>query len=92
MDSLARAGMFFNNAFVVYPVCSASKAAIYTGLHNHANGILNNTLNLHKPATKLTAAERNQPLFRNNRIRAASPSARPQANHFVLVRSNLEAA
>ena len=41
MDSLARSGMFFNNAFVVYPVCSAAKAAIYTGLHNHANGILN---------------------------------------------------
>ena len=58
MDSLARTGVYFNRAYVAYPVCSASKAAIYTGLHNHANGILNNTLNYHKPAAKVTAAER----------------------------------
>jgi N-sulfoglucosamine sulfohydrolase len=74
MDSLARSGVYFDNAFVVYPVCSASKAAIYTGLHNHTNGILNNTLNLHKPAAQLTAAERNHPLFRGNRIHDAIPT------------------
>jgi len=43
MDALARSGVYFHNAYVVYSVCSASKAALYTGLHNHANGILNNT-------------------------------------------------
>jgi hypothetical protein len=55
MDSLARSGMFFNNAFVVYPVCSASKAAIYTGLHNHANGILNNKLIVVRVSAMLVA-------------------------------------
>jgi N-sulfoglucosamine sulfohydrolase len=74
MDALARSGVYFENAFVVYPVCSASKAAIYTGLHNHANGILNNTINLHKPASAVTAAERNHPLFRTNRIRDGVPT------------------
>ncbi len=74
MDLLARSGTYFNNAFVAYPVCSASKAAIYTGLHNHANGILNNTINYHKPAAQLTAGELKQPLYRNNRIRAELPT------------------
>jgi len=74
MDALARSGVYFNRAFVVYPVCSASKAAIYTGLHNHTNGILNNTLNLPKPASELTAAERNHVLFRTNRIQDSVPT------------------
>ena len=29
MDALARSGMYFEQAFVAYPVCSASKAAIW---------------------------------------------------------------
>ena len=74
IDSLAHSGVYFNNAFVVYPVCSASKAAIYTGLHSHANGILNNTLNYHKPAAQLTAREMAQPLYKKNRIRAELPT------------------
>jgi N-sulfoglucosamine sulfohydrolase len=74
MDALARAGVLFTNAFVAYPVCSASKAAIYTSLHNHANGILNNTVNYHKPAANLTAAERKQPLYQSNRIHAEIPT------------------
>jgi N-sulfoglucosamine sulfohydrolase len=74
LDSLARSGVYFNNAFVVYPVCSPSKAAIYTGLHNHANGILNNTPNYHKPADQLTDAEKNNALYRRNRIRAEIPT------------------
>jgi N-sulfoglucosamine sulfohydrolase len=69
IDSLARSGIYFNSAFVVYPVCSASKAAIYTGLHNHTNGILNNTHNFHKPADQVTQAERGLQLARTNRIR-----------------------
>jgi len=74
MDSLARTGVYFDQAFVAYPVCSPSKAAIYTGLHNHTNGILNNTLNLFKPAAQVTAAERNHALYRTNRIHAALPT------------------
>jgi N-sulfoglucosamine sulfohydrolase len=74
MDSLARSGVHFNNAFVAYPVCSASKASIYTGLHNHSNGLLNNTENFHKPASELTAAERKKPIYANNRIHQNLPT------------------
>lgn len=69
IDALARSGVYFCNAFVAYPVCSASKAAIYTGLHNHTNGILNNTHNFHKPADQVTDAERGHELARTNRVR-----------------------
>lgn len=69
LDRLARSSSYFSNAFVAYPVCSASKAAIYTGLHNHTNGILNNTYNYHKPAAAVTANERQRPLWKTNRIR-----------------------
>jgi N-sulfoglucosamine sulfohydrolase len=69
MDALARSGVYFRNAFVAYPVCSASKAALYTGLHSHTNGILNNTHNYHKPADQLTAEEINRPLYQTNRVR-----------------------
>lgn len=68
IDALARSGVLFKNAFVAYPVCSASKACFYTGLHNHRNGILNNTVNYHKPAAALTPAERRFPLYVRNRI------------------------
>ena len=74
MDALAASGTYFNNAFVVYPVCSASKAALYTGLHSHTNGLLNNTLNYHKPASAVTAAERAAPMGQRNRINAACPT------------------
>jgi alpha-L-rhamnosidase len=69
IDALARSGVYFNNGFVAYPVCSASKAAMYTGLHNHTNGILNNTHNFHKPASKVTSAERGQRLAQTNRVK-----------------------
>jgi len=55
-------------------VCSASKACIYTSLHNHRSGILNNTVNYHKPADRLTEAEKNHPLYRKNRIRSEIPT------------------
>ena len=70
MDALAKSGTYFRNAFVAYPVCSASKAAIYTGLHSHTNGILNNTHNFHKPAAQVTEAERQLKLAQTNRVRA----------------------
>jgi N-sulfoglucosamine sulfohydrolase len=74
MDSLARTGLYFNNAFVVYPVCSASKASIYTGLHSHANGLLNNTVNYHKRADELTDEEREKPLNKINRVKDGLPT------------------
>ena len=74
MDALARSGVYFDHAFVAYPVCSPSKAAIYTGLHNHTNGLLNNTPNYHKPAAQLTPQERANPLYRRNRVAAPLPT------------------
>ena len=74
MDSLASSGVYFDNAFVAYPVCSASKASIYTGLHNHTNGILNNTENFHKPASELTAAERKSTIYSKNQIHGDLPT------------------
>ena len=74
MDALARSGVYFHNAFVGYPVCSPSKACIYTSLHNHSNGILNNTPNYHKPASRLSEAEKSNALYRSNRIADAIPT------------------
>lgn len=74
MDALVQSGILFRRAYVAYPVCSASKAAIYTSLHNHQNGLLNNTLNYHKPASQLTQAERNNPLYISNRVRSELPT------------------
>ncbi len=74
MDALARSGALFRNAFVAYPVCSASKACIYAALHNHRSGILNNTVNYHKPAAELTPAQRRFPLYVRNRIAADIPT------------------
>ncbi len=69
MDALAKSGVYFRNAFVAYPVCSASKAALYTGLHCHTNGILNNTHNYHKHPDKITDEELNRHLYKVNRVR-----------------------
>lgn len=69
IDSLAESGVYFRNAFVAYPVCSASKAALYTGLHSHTNGILNNTHNFHMPASQVTRTQKNLKLARTNRVR-----------------------
>lgn len=68
MDALAESGVLFRQAYVAYSVCSASKAAIYTSLHNHTNGLLNNTANYHKPAAKLTPEEQQRSVYRLNRI------------------------
>ena len=77
MDALARSGVYFRNAYVVYPVCSASKAAIYTGLHNHANGLMNNTANFFMPADQFTDRERRSGLYsiyQRNRVKAEIPT------------------
>lgn len=38
MDSLADAGVWFANAFVTTPICSASRATLLTGLHERTHG------------------------------------------------------
>ena len=38
MDSLARNGVRFENAFVTTPICAASRASIFTGLHERTHG------------------------------------------------------
>jgi len=42
MDRLAAEGIRFRNAFVTYPLCSPSRAAILSGRYNHHNGIIDN--------------------------------------------------
>lgn len=74
MDALAASGALFRRAYVAYPVCSASKACIMTGLHAHTNGLVNNTNNYLKPAAKLTEAEKNSPPYLHTRIRTAAPT------------------
>ncbi|MFZ2279113.1 MAG: sulfatase-like hydrolase/transferase [Prosthecobacter sp.] len=70
MDALAASGALFRRAYVGYPVCSASKACIMTGLHSHTNGLINNTNNFFKPASKLTEAEKKAPPYLHTRIRS----------------------
>lgn len=74
MDALATSGTLFRRAYVAYPVCSASKACIMTGLHGHTNGLINNTNNHFKHADKLTEAEKKSPPYLHTRIRTASPT------------------
>ncbi len=70
MDALAASGALFRRAYVGYPVCSASKACIMTGLHSHTNSLVNNTNNYLKPAAKLTEAEKQAPPYLHTRIRS----------------------
>ena len=37
MDSLAQSGVYFRNALVTTPICAASRASIFTGLHERAH-------------------------------------------------------
>ncbi|MBE7494675.1 MAG: sulfatase [Verrucomicrobiaceae bacterium] len=74
MDALAASGALFRRAYVAYPVCSASKACIMTGLHSHVNGLVNNTNNYLKHADKLTDAEKKSPPYLHTRIRSTAPT------------------
>ena len=74
MDALAAGGALFRRAYVAYPVCSASKACIMTGLHSHTNGLVNNTNNFFKRADKLTEVEKKTPPYLHTRIRSAAPT------------------
>lgn len=44
VDSLAKDGMLFTNAFAVVPSCSPSRSSIMTGMYPHANGHWRNTI------------------------------------------------
>lgn len=95
IDSLAREGVLFNQAFVDAPVCSASKAAIYTGLHAHSNGIPTNTMNFFRPASKLTEAERNNSLYNFRRVPENVPTLieiLKAANYYTRVTDKLHVA
>jgi arylsulfatase A-like enzyme len=37
MDKLAQSGVYFKNAFVTTPICSASRSSIFTGLHERTH-------------------------------------------------------
>ncbi|MBK8038028.1 MAG: sulfatase [Verrucomicrobiaceae bacterium] len=74
MDALAASAALFRRAYVAYPVCSASKACLMTGLQGHTNGLINNTNNFFKHAAKLTEAEKNSPPYLHTRIRTTAPT------------------
>ncbi len=68
MDRIAREGVLFRQAYVAYPVCSASKGALYTGLYPHTNGLRHNTRNYFWPASKVTAAQNDDSIVQRMRI------------------------
>jgi len=74
MDALAASATLFRTAWVGYPVCSASKACLLTGLDSTVNGLLNNTPNYFKPAARLTPAELADPRYHAARIRSPAPT------------------
>ena len=43
LDQIAAAGMRFDNAFTVSPVCSPARASLQTGLYPHNHGLMINT-------------------------------------------------
>ena len=74
MDRIAKDGVYFNRAFVNNPVCSPSKANIYTGTYCHFNGLRGVTVNWHGPADEMPRAIANHPLTKRNRIRDDLPT------------------
>ena len=47
LDALASDGVRFTNAFCTTASCAASRSAILTGMHNHANGTFGHTHGVH---------------------------------------------
>ena len=74
MDHIAKSGVYFNRAFVNYPVCSSSKANIYTGTYCHHNGQRGVTVNFHGPADEVPKGIANHPLAKRLRIRDDLPT------------------
>lgn len=46
IDSLAKNGLSFENAYSCQPVCGPARAAIFTGLFPHSNGVVANSIAL----------------------------------------------
>lgn len=42
IDRLANEGAVFRNSFVANSICNPSRAAIFTGMHSHKNGVVGN--------------------------------------------------
>ena len=74
MDQLAKGGIYFNKAFVNYPLCSPSKASIYTGTYCHTSGLMGLTHNWHGSAETMPEAITNARLTKLNRIRDDLPT------------------
>ena len=74
MDRIAKEGVYFNKAFVNYPVCSPSKASIYTGTYCHTNGLMGVTTNWHGPAHTVPKVIAEHRLTKLNRIRQDLPT------------------
>lgn len=51
MDRLTNEGVHFNNAFVVYSICSPSRATMLTGQYPHINGVTDNHTDFPASAT-----------------------------------------
>ena len=73
MDAIAGAGALFRSHFVTYPVCSPSKAAMYTGLYPHANGCRCLCSN-HPPGSTPTPAELNHPAYTRPQVHEEIPT------------------
>jgi arylsulfatase A-like enzyme len=43
IDRIAHEGAYFKNSFVTIPLCSPSRACLFTGRYSHANTVINNT-------------------------------------------------
>lgn len=74
MDRIARGGVYFSNAYVSYPVCSASKAALFTGFDGCYTGLVENTQNYFVPAHQLTKPQQQNALYRRVQIAKHIPT------------------
>lgn len=74
MDAIAEAGVYFDRGYVNYPVCSPSKANIYTGTYAHTNGLINNTHNFFVPADELKPGQLNNPIYKRIRVKDELPT------------------
>lgn len=74
MDRIARRGTYFTRAYCSYPVCSAAKAALFTGHYGTTTGLVDNTQNFFVPAGQLTDAQRSSKVYSRIRIADRFPT------------------
>ena len=56
IDKLARQGVLFTNAYSANPVCSPYRATLHTGRYSHANGVMQNDVQLPLDSATLAKA------------------------------------